>query len=134
GRVPDLHRAGVAQPARLEAGPRLELLVLEARAAHPIQPEGALRLARPIPRVDVPVREPALDRVRLDQVLGGRFLALLQVVELDQPAVADALGERGDEILLSLAAVRLGRLRDGEFAARLLELLTGPVERRPRIG
>ena len=38
-----------------------------SRAAHPVEPEAPLAVARAIPGVDVPVREPALERVRLDE-------------------------------------------------------------------
>ena len=62
------------------------------RAAHPVEPERALAVARAVPRVDVPVRQLALERVRLDQVRRRLLLALLQVLDLDEPPLADAVG------------------------------------------
>ena len=42
-------------------------LALDPGAAHPVEPEGALAVARAVPRVDVPVGQPPLERVRLDE-------------------------------------------------------------------
>src|SRR5213079_58590 len=67
---------------------RHELLVLQPRAPHPVEPEGPLTVPGAVPRVHVPVRQLALHRIRLDQVGRGRLLALLQVVELDKPPFA----------------------------------------------
>src|SRR5205823_12931524 len=75
----------------------------------------------------------ALEHVRLDEVGGRRVLALLQIVELDEPLRPDALGELRDEILLGALAVETRRFREVEGAERLLELAPHALERRVRV-
>src|SRR5438445_4800791 len=72
--VEDLRRARVAEPRRLESLPRLELLARDLRAPHPVEPERTGAVARPVPRVDVPVRKLSFERVRLDEA--GRGLGV----------------------------------------------------------
>src|SRR5205085_1959660 len=115
GRVPDLYRPGVAQTAGLEPFAGLELFGQHPRAPHPVEPKRALTVAGSVPGVHVPVGEAPLHRVGLDQVLRGRLLALLEIVELDQAALADSLRQCRDETLFVLADVRLGRLRQIEL-------------------
>src|SRR5262249_30128521 len=113
--------------------PRLERLIRDLRAAHAIEPEAALRVARAIPRVYAPVRQLALERIRLDDAPRPRLLALLLVLDFDEAALADPLRERCDEVRFGVAGARLGRLCELELAERLLELLADAVERRVRV-
>ena len=62
------------------------VFALESRAAHPVEPERALRVARAIPGVHVPVGQLPLDHVRLDEPRRERLLALLLVLDLDERA------------------------------------------------
>ncbi len=96
-----------------------------------VEPVAARGVAVDVPGVDVPVREPPLDRVWLDGP--GRHLGRLglQVLELDELVLRDRAGERGDEILLR-SAVWGRRPRQLEDAECLLELCTHPRERRVR--
>ena len=64
---------------------------------------------------------------------GGRFLAFLEIVELDEPPFADPLGESRDEAFLVLSDVGLRGLGEVELAERLLELAADAVERRSRV-
>src|SRR5204862_7405546 len=133
-RVPELDVSRPLEPARLEPGPRLERVVSDPRAPHPVEPERTLPVARAIPRVDVPVGQPPLDRIRLDEMLRRRLLAFLEVVDLGQPALADPLGQRRDQVLLRLADMRRRRLCEVELAERLFELRPDAVERRASVG
>src|SRR4029450_13766933 len=100
-RVPDpRHDARAAEMVGPEPLTRLERLPLHAGAAHAVEAEGALRVARAVPRVHVPVRKLALDHVRLDEPRRERVLAFLLVLDLDDAVLADALAERRDELLL----------------------------------
>jgi hypothetical protein len=54
------------------------------RAAHAVEAEAALAVARAVPRVTSPVGQLALERVRLDDALRPRLLAFLLVLDLDQ--------------------------------------------------
>src|SRR6185312_2315801 len=60
----------------------LELVLEHGRAPHPVEPEAALVVAGAIPGVDVPVRQPPLDRVRLDDVQRRLPVFLFQVFGL----------------------------------------------------
>src|SRR5206468_10967122 len=114
-RVPDARSARVAELVRVEALARLEVPSLDPGAAHPVEPERTLGVARAVPRVDVPVRKPALERVRLDEVGRDLLLALLQVVDLDEAPLVRAVAERGDEVLLGARHLRLRRLGELEL-------------------
>ena len=84
--------------------------------------------------MDPPVRQLPLERVRLDEPRRGRLVGLLLVLDLDEPAFADRLAERGHEVLLGLPHLGLRRLGEVELAEGLLELAPDPVERRVRVG
>ena len=84
--------------------------------------------------MDAPVGKLPLERVRLDDPLRPRLLALLLVLDLDEALLADSFGERRDEVGLRLFGVRIGRLLKLELAERLLELLAHAVERCVRVG
>ena len=79
------------------------------------------------------MRQPALDRVRLDRARDDLLLLGLQILELDEPVVVDRPRERVDEPLL-LADVRRRGLREVERTERLLELRAHAVEWRVRAG
>src|SRR5438094_2667930 len=132
--VEDLRGAGVAESPWLEGRTRIETLLRELRAAHPVEPEAALSVARAVPCMDPPVRQLALERVRFDDSLRPGLLALLLVLDLDQPALADPLGEGGNEIGLGVGDLRVRRLRQLELAEGLLELPTDAIERSMRVG
>src|SRR5207247_6158045 len=114
--------ARVAEAVRLQRRPRLEALVRQLRAAHPVEPEAAFGLARAVPRVHAPVRQFAFERVRLHDPRRPGLLAFLLVLDLNETPLADAFRERRDEVGLGVAA-RRRRLRELELAERLLELL-----------
>ena len=99
-RVADAYGPRVLEEVWVEALARLEPLVGEPGRAHPVEPERALAVGGPVPGVDDPVRQHALERVRLDQTLARRLLAFLQVVDRNHPALLDRLGQRCDELLL----------------------------------
>src|SRR5262249_46404824 len=123
-RVPDpRHDAGAAEVVGPEAVAGLERLTLQPGAAHPVEPEGTLRVACAIPRVDVPVGQLPLDHVGLDESRRERVLALLLVLDLDHAVLADALAQRRHELLLGPGRLGLRRLAKVELAERLLELL-----------
>src|SRR5207247_11169185 len=61
-------------------------------------------------------------------------LALLEVVDLDEPALVRAAAQGGDEVLLRALDVRLRRLRELELAERLLELRPHALEPGARVG
>jgi hypothetical protein len=126
--------AGVSELVRVEALAWLEVRALDPGAAHPVEPERALAVARAVPRVHVPVGQLALERVRLDEVRRDLLLAALQVVDLHQAPLAQAAAERADEVLLGPLHVRLGRLCELELAEGLLELGAHAVERRACVG
>src|SRR5690349_11329557 len=90
--VEQLRGAGVAEPRGLETLPRLELLARHLRAPHPVEPERAGAVARPVPGVDVPVRQLSLQRVRLDEAGRGLRVGFLLVLDLDELALAHAAG------------------------------------------
>src|SRR5207253_9638029 len=94
-RVEDPCCSCAAEPRRLEAFAWLELLAQELRAAHPVEPEGALAVARAVPGVHVPVRHRALERVCLDEPRGRLGVDLLLILDLDEPPLADAPRQRG---------------------------------------
>ena len=129
-RVADAHLPRVLEEVGVEALARLEVLVGQARRAHPVEPEGALAVGGAVPGVDQPVREDALEGVRLDQALRRRLLTLLQIVDRDHAPLLDRVRERRDQLLLVVPGSRLGRLMILELAERLRELLAHPVERR----
>src|SRR5438874_1329381 len=103
----------------------------------PSSPWSSFARSPPVPRavpcVDVPVRQPALERVRLDKVRRGLLLALLQVVDLDQATLVGAAAQGRDEILLGALDVGLGGLDELELAEGLLELRTDALQRRAGI-
>ena len=76
----------------------------------------------------VPVRQPALDLVRLDRARLDLARVGLQVLELDELVLGDRARERGDQILLG-TAVGSRRLCERECAEGLLELRADAVER-----
>ena len=87
GREPDARRAHArTRASKLRRG--LEALVEQPRAPHPVEAEAARRVAVAIPGVDVPVREVALDAVRLDDARGGVVLVRAQVLDLDEALLA----------------------------------------------
>src|SRR5439155_14100352 len=132
--VENARRPRVAQPARLEAFPRLEPVAQQLRLAHAVEAEAPFAASGAVPRVHRPVRQLALENVRLDAPCRRRLLAFLLVLDLDEPPVADRSRERRDEVLLGVVAVRLGRLYESELAEGLLELLPHALERRVRLG
>src|SRR5207248_2112957 len=69
-----------------------------------------------------------------DQVHRHLVLALLQVVDLDQPPLVGAVAQGRDKIFLGPLDVRLGRLRQLELAEGLLQLRAHALERRARVG
>ena len=81
-----------------------------------------------------PVRQLALERVRLDDALRPGLLAFLLVLDLDETAVADSLGQGRDEVGLCFGDLRVRCLRELELAERLFELHAHPVERCVRVG
>src|SRR5439155_20064292 len=121
-----LRGARVAEPGRLESLPGVELLARQLRAPHAVEAERPRAVARPIPRVDVPVRQLPLERVRLDEP--GRRLGvdLLLVLDLHEPAFAHAAREAGYEVGLLGADVWLRSLGELELSERFLELLADP--------
>ena len=82
----------------------------------------------------LPVGELSLEGVRLDEALRPGLLTFLLVLDVDDLAVADRLGERRDEPLLLRSHVRLGRLRQLELTEGLLELAAHAIEGRVRVG
>src|SRR6478736_5463126 len=66
-RVENLRRPRITELRRLEAVAGLEMLLRQRRTSHPVEPEGALAIARAVPRVDVPVGQLAAEGVRLDE-------------------------------------------------------------------
>ena len=80
------------------------------RVAHAVEPVRARLVALGVPRVDVPVGEPPLDRVRLDRPRDDLLLLGLQVLDLDELVPVDRLRQLVDETLF-LADVRRGCLR-----------------------
>src|SRR5262249_5228180 len=133
GRVPDPRRPRVAELVRVEALTRLEVAALEPGRAHPVEPERALAVARAVPRVHVPVRQPPFERVRLAEGRPDLLFAFLQVVDLDEAPLAQAAAERADEVLLGALHLRLRRLLQLELAEGLLEFRAHAVERRARV-
>ena len=83
--------------------------------------------------MNAPVRQLALERVGLDDALGPCLLAFLLVLDRDESAAPDSLGERRDEIGFGLLDVRLRCLAQLELAERLLELLAHAVEGGVRV-
>ena len=81
-----------------------------------------------------PVRQLSLERIRLDHPLRPGLLALLLVLDLDEPALTDALGQGGDEVRLGVDDLRVGSLRERELSEGLLQLLAHAIERCMRIG
>src|SRR6185503_13068903 len=134
GRVPDAGGAGAAEAGGLEARAWLERALEQLRAPHPVEAEALLGVAVAIPRVDVPVRERALELVRLDRPRRRLALALLQVLDLDEAVGRDRVGEEHDQALLLRPLVRRRGLRELELAERLLELPADAVERGVRAG
>ena len=111
-----------------------EAAAQQLRVPRAVEPVAARRVAVDVPRVDVPVGEPALDRVRLDRARR-------------RPRSTPASGTRarracGPSIArVSVATrsssapdVRRGRLGQVERAEGLLELRADAVERRVRAG
>src|SRR4051794_8232340 len=119
-RVEDPCRPGVAQLRGLEARARLETLLRECCAPHPVEPERPLAVAGPVPRVDVPVRQLPAKRVGLDEPRGRLGVDLLLVLDLHELSFAHAAGEPRDEVGLLGRHVRLRRARELELAERLL--------------
>src|SRR5204862_739594 len=128
-RVPDARGTGVAELVRVEALAGFEVRALDPGAAHAVEPERALGVPRPVPRVHVPVRQPPLERVRLDEVRRDLLLALFQVVDLDEAPLPETVGPPADEVLLGSLHLRLRRLRQLELAECLLELRAGALQR-----
>src|SRR5512146_1272630 len=94
----ELRGAGVAQPRGLESLARLEALPRQLGATHPVEAERPGAVARPIPGVDVPVRQLTLEGVRLDEPGRGLRVDLLLVLNLDEPPLAHPAREPRDEI------------------------------------
>src|SRR5581483_12099220 len=127
-RVEDARDERALELGGLELLAELELVVEERGAAHAVEAEAPLVVAGAVPGVHVPVRETALDRVRLDDVDGGDALLLLQILDLDEPAAADRVRQGRDEALGRLVGAGLGGLRQLELPEGLLELLAYAVE------
>ena len=108
-------------------------LAQHLRLAHPVEAVGARLVALGVPRVDVPVGEPALDRVRLDVRVTTSCSSGFRYSISTSLCPSIALRQLVDETLL-LADVRRGRLGEVEGAERLLELRADAVERRVRAG
>src|SRR5207253_2908302 len=119
--VEDLRGPRITQSSRLEGRPRVEAVRGQPCGPHPVEPEAPLRVTRAVPRVDAPVRQLALERVRLDNALGPGLLAFLLVFDLDQAALADSFGQRRDEVGLDLAFLGPRRLGELELAEGLFE-------------
>src|SRR5258705_9020877 len=132
--VQNLGRTPVPETVRVERAARLEAFLSQLGAAHPVEAEAPLGVARAVPRVHAPVRQLPLERVRLDDSLRPRLFALLLVLDLDESTLADAFGEGRDEVGFRFYDLRIGRLRELELSESLLELLAHPVERRVRLG
>src|SRR5262245_30655648 len=122
--------ARVAEPRRLEALAGLEPLPRQLRAAHPVEPERPCPVARPVPRVDIPVRQLPFERVRLDEAGRRCRIGLLLVLDLDDLSLSHAAREGRDEVDLLGRDLRLGSLRELELPKRLLELLAHAGEWR----
>src|SRR6266542_2280716 len=133
GRVEDPHLARALELAWIEALATLEPLGRQLGVAHAIEPEAALAVARPIPRVDVPEGQSALEEVRLDGAFRPGLLALLLVLDLDEAVLADRGGERLDECGFLAVEMRLARLGEVELAEGLHELLAHLVDRGVRV-
>ncbi len=56
------------------------------------------------------------------------------VLDLDESTLADAFGERRDQVGLRFDDLRIGCLRELELSERLLELAANAVERGVRVG
>jgi hypothetical protein len=84
--------------------------------------------------VDVPVRDPPLEDVGLHDPRRERFFLFLLVLDLDEPALADSLGERPDEALFGAVELGLRGLGEIHLAEGLLELAADAVERRVGVG
>src|SRR5690242_5008657 len=121
--MPEAGDVRLAQVVRVEARARLERLVGDAGRPHAVEPVRPRPVNRAVPRVHAPDRELALERVRLDHADARRLVALLQILDLDQPALLRALAERAHELLLVVRDTRRGRLCELELAERVLQLL-----------
>ena len=80
------------------------------------------------------MRELALEVVGLHQALRPGLLALLLVLDLDEPVFVDGVREGRDQPLLLGGDLRLGRLRQLELAERLLELAPHARDGAVRLG
>src|SRR5436190_4217470 len=96
--VEDPRRPGVAQLRGLEARARLETLLRQCCAPHPIEPERPLAVARPVPRVDVPVRQLPAERVGLDEPRRGLGVGLLLVLNPPELSFGHAAGDRRADV------------------------------------
>src|SRR5205085_802897 len=101
------------QPRRPEALADLEALLQQLRAAHPIDAERSLAVARDVVRVHVPVRQSALERVRLDGPGRRLRVDLLLVLDFHKAMLIAAACERCDQVLF-LRTVRLCTLPELE--------------------
>src|SRR5207244_5598851 len=101
---------------------RVEAELRQLRVPHPVEAERPLALARAVPGVYVPMRELTLEVVRLDQALRPGLLALLLVLDLDEPVLVDRVREGRDQPLLLRGDLGLGGLGELELAEGLLEL------------
>src|SRR5207244_12112004 len=94
--IEELRRPYSAEAMWVECGARIEALLGELRAAHAVEQEASLGIARAVTGVHAPVRELTLERVRLDDALRPSLFAFLLVLDLDEPALADPFGEGRD--------------------------------------
>ena len=132
GRVPDARGRRRVQLRGVEALARLEpSCARQLRGARAVEPVAARRVAVDVPGVDVPVREPPLDPVRLDRRASSTSCRLrLQVLDLDEPVRVDRLRQRRDEAFLGAGLRRRG-LCAGRTAPNVSSSLRAhAVERR----
>src|SRR5207244_3493964 len=78
---------------RVDLGARLERLLRDLRGPDPIQAEVADGVLGRVKRRDVPAFPPVDQRVRLDDALGELVLVGLVVVEPQELALGDGLGD-----------------------------------------
>ena len=136
-RVPDARgasrrgaRDGLEALARLEAS-RAAACAVRIRSRR----YAARRVAVDVPRVHVPVRQPALDRRTARRPRHDLVLARASGTRSRRAACSSiASGERRDQVLLGRRPAAPGSAARSNCAERLLELRADAVERRVRAG
>ena len=124
----------VAELVRARSPRAARTLLRQLRAAHPVEAErrSASRVRSHVWTYQL--GSCALERVRLDESRRRRLLALLLVLDLDEPPLADRLRSASRRGLPPRRRRAARGLRELELAERLLELARTRVERRVRLG